>query len=118
MSGKCVCVNDMTAFCRVQRLDVVPDGMGGQVERVRGQRWVDYFTFWAFLEWGSGGESQNMNRTQASGMASLVAYFDARLDTSMRIILDDGQILNVRSVDNRNQRSLWLDIEAEQGVGT
>lgn len=112
------CVSDMNAYCRVQMLDMVPDGMGGQQARTVNQPWIDVFTFWAVLDWASGGEKMNMGRVQASGMAKLQARFDSRLTTDMRIILDDGQILNVRSVDNRNQRNLWMDIDAEQGAGT
>jgi SPP1 family predicted phage head-tail adaptor len=115
---KAPCVSDLTAYCRVQRLDTKSDGAGGQEAASYGNLWIDYFTFWAQLTWGAGGEREVMNRTQAYGTAKLVARFDPRLGTAMRIILDDGSILNVRSVDNRNQRYLWMDIDAEQGVGT
>lgn len=119
---KAPCVSDLTVYCRVQRLDTKPDGMGGQEAASYGNLWIDYFVFWAQLTWTAGGEREVMNRTQAYGTAKLVARFvarfDSRLGTAMRIILDDGSILNVRSVDNRNQRYLWMDIDAEAGVGT
>lgn len=112
------CPSNFNTFCQVQTLATKPDGAGGQEAIVEGQLWTNYFTFWAELDWSGGGESQNMDRTQSKDTANLVTYFDARLTPAMRIVLEDGTILNVRDANNRKQRNMWLDIKATAGDGT
>ncbi len=99
-------------------LSTKPDGAGGQEAIVPDQLWVNYFSFWADLDWKGGGEKQNMDRTQSADTATLVSYWDARLTAAMRIVLEDGTIMNVREVNDRKQRHLWMDIKASSGDGT
>ncbi len=118
MSCDDLCVSDLTTWCRVQKLSTKPDGVGGQEAIVQDQLWVDYFSFWGDLDWNGGGKKQVMDRSQASTPCSISAYFDARLDSNMRILLDDGSVLRILDVDNRKQRNVVMDVKAEVGVGS
>lgn len=90
-----------------------PDGQGGQLPTV----WIDYFDFMAKVEWTRGGEKEVAGGVQAYDNCKITSYYDGRVDPSMRLKIN-GQIINIRSMSNVEERFLVMEIKGEKGVGT
>jgi SPP1 family predicted phage head-tail adaptor len=90
-----------------------PDGQGGFLPTA----WVEYFRFYGEVKWGGGGEKVVAGQVQASSSCTITAYFDRRLTESMRIIFNN-LTLNVRNVDDIDERHQYMSIKADLGVGT
>lgn len=122
------CPSEMDTWVRVQKLVIVSDGMGGSVapgyqagkdQTALDPKWVEYFGFWAKVEWGTGSKQIDAMRWQSGVVCKMEANFDPRLAAKgQRLILPDGKIITLQSVTNRNQRSIYMDIKSEVGVGT
>lgn len=115
VSSKCrkLCVGELNTEIVVQKPMETPDGQGGSLPTA----WVEYFRFWAKIEWTGGSEKMQGGKVTAYANAKLEAAWDQRLDESMRIIFN-GQTLNVKDVSDWMEKHYIMDITAEKGLGT
>lgn len=115
MATKCrkICVGDLNIEITVQKPMMTPDGQGG----FKPTEWVEWFRFWASVEWKGGGERDVAGKVQAYSSAKITAAWDARLKEDLRLVFK-GMILNIRSVTNWQERNYIMDVDAELGVGT
>lgn len=86
------------------------DDMGGAAEA-----WADVATVWAFVRPMRGNEVLDADRVEARGMFRFVIR-ERAIDETQRIVWQ-GETYNVRMVHRRGGRPLYLDIDAERGVG-
>jgi len=124
---KSVCPTELMTSIRVQKLIVISDGMGGRVapgymggtdQTATDSKWVEWFSFWAKVTWLDGDESLVAGRIQAKASCTIEAHWDERLTPKERLVLPSGKILNIVSVNNREEQNEWADIKAIVGTGT
>ncbi len=124
---KDVCIDDLNSYVRVQRLVTESDGMGGRTsadyqperDQTAGDpKWVEWFGFWAKIRWSSGVKVVNGDRIQVGTVAKLEARWDQRLTSKERLIFEDGKVILLESVTDREMRHEWMDISSKAGVGT
>lgn len=113
--GECrkLCVGHLNTEIIVQKPMLESDGQGGYLPT----EWVEYFRFWAKVEWTGGSEKEQGGKVTAYSNAKIEAVYDSRLDETMRLVFN-GQTLNIRNVDDWQERHYIMDIKAEKGIGT
>jgi head-tail adaptor len=104
----------------VQKWVTTPDD-GGQ-SRLGGQagEWIYYYQFFGKVEWSKGNERVVADRVQTYDYAYIVARWDERLDSSMRLIISGTDPLpcNIRSTTNVEEKNHLMEVYAERNVGT
>ncbi len=86
------------------------DNMGGATET-----WSDVGTFWAMVRPMRGRETLDDQRVEAKGMYRFVMR-ERDVNETQRFLWK-GEAYNIRAVMREGGRSLYLDIDAERGVG-
>lgn len=124
---KDVCVDKLNSYVRVQKLLTTSDGMGGRTsagdmperdQKADDPKWVEWFGFWAAIGWSQGVKIVNSDRIQTGIVCKMEARWDPRLTSKERLILEDGKVILLESVTDREMRHEWMDIRSKAGVGT
>ncbi len=96
----------------IQTQTETPDGYGGF-----STTWAEYANAWAAIKpykaWEQGVSLQNESRTQHK----ISIRYIAGLDNVMRIKFG-GRYFNIKSIINREEANVTLDIIAEEGLAT
>jgi SPP1 family predicted phage head-tail adaptor len=94
----------------IERKVSAPDGAGGVV-----LTWAAQFNLRAMVKPSAGTESQRHGRLEASTTHKIYLRYAAGLLASDRILFK-GRYFNIRSILNIEERDLWLEISAQEGV--
>jgi SPP1 family predicted phage head-tail adaptor len=94
----------------LQRLTLTPDGMGGGT-----QSWIVIGTPWAYIIPATAWE--NLKSMQLEAPITHSIYIRYRTDITARDrIVHRSRIFNIRSIIDIEEKKLFLELKAEEGV--
>ena len=98
-----------------QRETETADNAGGYASS-----WADYLTVWASFMPERGQERIETDRVNASfsGKLHIRSSSESRAVTESDRVSINGELYNIRSISNPDQRNRMLEMVVERGVGT
>jgi len=107
-------IGELDQRVELQKFTRSPDGQGGFTET-----WTTEATVWAHVRPQTGREREFADRqTAEAGYLVVIRYRDDVDETWRFKWLNTGRLMNIRYVQQRGGRELYLPIEAERGVAT
>lgn len=102
------------------RISIVAERFVSERTRGGGQdgEWVEVYRFWGKVEWTKGNETLVAQKLQPFNLAYIIARWDQRLTTGMRLQIRGYKPINVRSCTNVEERNHILEIYADEGIGS
>jgi len=105
-------ISELRQRIKFQALSRTPDGQGGWLES-----WSDFTEVWAKVTPTSARERQFSQQIQPTTTHKIVIRWMEGLTTEMRILFE-GRILQIHGISRENEERWFLNIEAEEGVGS
>lgn len=93
-----------------ERLSRTPDGQGGNTDA-----WAAIATVWAHARPRSGKENTQFERVNGEASYLFVVRYRSDLKDADRVVWG-GVAYNIRLINERGTRRLYLEIDAERGV--
>lgn len=103
-------VGELDQRVAIQRLTLTSDGQGGSIDS-----WSVLATVWAHARPRGGKESVQFDRVNGEHSYLFVIRYMADIRQSDRLVWQ-GECYNIRAINNRSGRRLYLELDAERGV--
>lgn len=104
-------VGDLDQRVTIQRATQTTGSMGDV-----SKTWATLATVWANVKSATGRERLADDRTMATQMTRFRIRYRADVTEADRIVWK-GETFNIRAISDQSQRLLYMDIQAERGVG-
>ena len=106
-------VGELDQPVKALRETLTPDAMGGNTVSL-----VELFERWAHVRPQTGREFTDFDRVNASARYLFVFRYDPAFDLEERDVLEwGGERYNIRAIKKPKTRKLYIEVEAERGVG-
>lgn len=112
MAKKCICAGDLRHLVQVQEQVTVSDGGGGST-----LNWNTVFEAWADIQPANAYERAVAMQLTHQITHKITMRYDDRIDAKKRILFN-GRLFNIVEVLNKEERNIWLQIKAIEGVAT
>lgn len=105
-----LCSGMLRHHVTVERLTLTPDGIGGS-----SSTWATLYKPWAHIEPASGWEKLAGMQLESPITHTIYIRYNANIKPRDRISFR-GRYYNIRSVIDIEERHIWMELKAEEGV--